>query len=165
MTKEAKTIYEGHYNADGLKIGIVCARFNDLFTKELLAGAMDGFIRHGGSADNVSVAWVPGSYELPLIANKFASSGDYDAVITLGVVIQGSTSHADYVNGPVAKGLSAVSRETGVPVIYGVLTTNTIEQAIERAGTKAGNKGSEAALSALEMVNVLHQLDVSLEKK
>jgi 6,7-dimethyl-8-ribityllumazine synthase len=159
MKKEAKTIYEGHYDAKGLKIGIVCARFNDLITKELLAGAMDSIVRHGGSIDNVAVAWVPGSYELPLIAQKFASSGDYDAVIALGVVIQGSTAHADYVNGPVANGLSAVGRETGIPVIYGVVTTETIEQAIERSGTKLGNRGFSAAQTAIEMANLIKAID------
>ena len=159
MSKEAKTVYEGHYNADGLKFGIVCARFNDLFTKELLEGAMDGIIRHGGSGENVSVAWVPGSYEIPLIAKKFAESGKYDAVIALGVVIQGSTAHADYVNGPVANGLSAISRESGIPVVYGVVTTENIEQAIERSGTKLGNRGFSAAQTAIEMANLIKSIE------
>ena len=159
MSKDPKTVYEGTYNAEGLTFGIVCARFNDLFTKELLEGAMDGIVRHGGSADKVSVAWVPGSYEIPLIADKFAKSGNYDAVIALGVVIQGSTAHADYVNGPVANGLSTISRESGVPVIYGVVTTENIEQAIERSGTKLGNRGFSAAQSAIEMANLIKSIE------
>ncbi|MCR6106511.1 6,7-dimethyl-8-ribityllumazine synthase [Salipaludibacillus agaradhaerens] len=146
--------YEGHLVGTGLKIGIVVGRFNEFITGKLLGGAEDALKRHGVANDDVDVAWVPGAFEIPLIAKKMADSGKYDAVITLGTVIRGSTPHFDYVCGEVSKGVSSISLSSGVPVIFGVLTTDTIEQAIERAGTKAGNKGWEAAAGAIEMANL-----------
>jgi 6,7-dimethyl-8-ribityllumazine synthase len=148
-------IYEGSLSAAGKRFGIVLARFNAFITKELLEGAQDCLKRHGGDSDAVDVAWVPGSFEIPLVAQKMAESGRYDAIICLGAVIRGSTSHYDYVCNEVSKGVAVVGRETGVPTMFGVLTTDTIEQAIERAGTKAGNKGWSAALGAIEMANLL----------
>lgn len=145
----------GNLVATGLKFGIVTARFNDFINDKLLSGAIDTLVRHGADENNIDTAWVPGAFEIPLVAKKMATSGKYDAVICLGTVIRGSTTHYDYVCNEAAKGIGAVALETGVPVIFGVLTTENIEQAIERAGTKAGNKGSECALSAIEMVNVL----------
>ncbi|GAA1425641.1 6,7-dimethyl-8-ribityllumazine synthase [Catellatospora coxensis] len=147
--------YEANLVAQDLKVGIVVGRFNAFITEKLLDGALDGLKRHGLSEDNIEVAWVPGAYEIPLATKKMIEHGDYDAVITLGTVIRGATPHFDYVSGEVAKGTSSVSLETGVPVIFGVLTTDTIEQAVERAGTKAGNKGYEAAVSAIEMANLV----------
>ena len=149
---------EGKLVSDGMKVGIVAARFNEFITAKLLSGAMDGLLRHGVNEDDVHVAWVPGAFEIPLIASKMAKSGKYDAVICLGAVIRGSTSHYDYVCNEVSKGIAAASFETGIPVLFGVLTTENIEQAIERAGTKAGNKGYDCALSAIEMVNLIRQL-------
>ncbi|WP_373817975.1 6,7-dimethyl-8-ribityllumazine synthase [Glaesserella sp.] len=151
-------IITGNLVATGLKFGIVCARFNDFINDKLLSGAIDTLVRHGASESDIDTAWVPGAFEIPLIAKKMAESGKYDAVICLGTVIRGSTTHYDYVCNEAAKGIGAVSLQTGVPVIFGVLTTENIEQAIERAGTKAGNKGSECALGAIEMVNVLKAL-------
>lgn len=151
------TIYEGHLVGSDLKIGIVVARFNEFITGKLLSGAEDALKRHGVDADDVDVAWVPGAYEIPLVAKKMAASGKYDAVITLGTVIRGSTPHFDFVCNEVSKGVSAVNMQEGIPVIFGVLTTDTIEQAIERAGTKAGNKGWDAGASAIEMANLLKQ--------
>jgi 6,7-dimethyl-8-ribityllumazine synthase len=148
-------IIEGNLVGTGLKIGIVVSRFNEFITGKLLSGAMDGLKRHGVDENDVTVAWVPGAFEIPLIAKKMAESGNYDAVIALGAVIRGATSHFDYVCNEVAKGVSQAALSTGIPVIFGVLTTDTIEQAIERAGTKAGNKGWEAAVSAIEMANIL----------
>jgi 6,7-dimethyl-8-ribityllumazine synthase len=150
-------LFEGHLVAQGLKFGIVAGRFNEFITGKLLSGALDAFKRHGGDEDAVDIAWVPGAFEIPLIAQKMAESGKYDAVITLGAVIRGSTPHFDYVCNEAAKGVSAASLKTGVPVIFGVLTVDSIEQAIERAGTKAGNKGWEAAASAIEMANLTKQ--------
>jgi 6,7-dimethyl-8-ribityllumazine synthase len=147
-------VFEGHLVGTGLKIGIVVGRFNEFITSKLLGGAQDAFKRHGLTEEDVDVAWVPGAFEIPLIAKKMAESGKYDAVVTLGTVIRGSTPHFDYVCNEVAKGVSATAMQSGVPVIFGVLTTDTIEQAIERAGTKAGNKGWEAAVSAIEMANL-----------
>ncbi|MDQ0352924.1 6,7-dimethyl-8-ribityllumazine synthase [Alkalibacillus filiformis] len=147
--------YEANLVAQDLKVGIVVGRFNAFITEKLLDGALDGLKRHGLSEDNIEVAWVPGAYEIPLATKKMIENGDYDAVITLGTVIRGATPHFDYVSGEVAKGTSSVSLDTGVPVIFGVLTTDTIEQAVERAGTKAGNKGYEAAVSAIEMANLV----------
>ena len=152
------TIYEGHLVGTGLKIGIVVARFNEFITGKLLSGAEDALRRHGVNESDISTAWVPGAYEIPLVAKKMATSGKYDAVITLGTVIRGSTPHFDYVCSEVAKGVSAINLEEGIPVIFGVLTTDSIEQAIERAGTKAGNKGWDAAASAIEMANLLKQI-------
>lgn len=149
---------EGKMVADGIKIGIVVARFNEFITSKLLGGAMDGLVRHGMNEDDVDVAWVPGAFEIPLIAKKMANSGKYDAVIALGAVIRGSTSHYDYVCNEVSKGVAAASMESGVPVMFGIVTTENIEQAIERAGTKAGNKGYDCALGAIEMVNLIRTM-------
>ncbi|GEN33777.1 MULTISPECIES: 6,7-dimethyl-8-ribityllumazine synthase [Aneurinibacillus] len=147
-------VYEGNLVGTGLKIGIVVGRFNEFITSKLLGGALDALKRHGVEEDNVEVAWVPGAFEIPLIVKKMAESGKYDAVIALGTVIRGSTPHFDYVCNEAAKGIASIGLSTGVPSIFGVLTTDTIEQAIERAGTKAGNKGWEAAASAIEMANL-----------
>ncbi|MFB4163498.1 6,7-dimethyl-8-ribityllumazine synthase [Alteribacillus sp. JSM 102045] len=146
--------YEGNLVGTGLKIGIVAGRFNEFITSKLLGGAEDALIRHGVEDNGIDVAWVPGAFEIPYAAKRMAETGKYDAIITLGTVIKGSTPHFDYVCGEVAKGVGSLSLEKGLPVIFGVLTTNTIEQAIERAGTKAGNKGAEAALAAIEMANL-----------
>jgi 6,7-dimethyl-8-ribityllumazine synthase len=151
--------FEGHLIGSGLKVAIVVARFNEFITSKLLGGAEDGLKRHGVEKSDITVAWVPGAFELPLVAKKLAESGKYDAVITLGTVIRGATTHYDYVCNEAAKGVSQASLTTGVPVVFGVLTTETIEQAIERAGTKAGNKGYEAAVTAIEMGNLLKSLD------
>jgi len=152
---------EGMLNADGLRIAVVIARWNAFIGERLLDGAMDAVRRHGGDAEGVVVAWVPGSFEIPLVAGKLARSGKYDAVVCLGAVIRGSTDHYDLVASEVTKGIAHVGMETGVPTIFGVLTTDTIEQAIERAGTKAGNKGFEAAAAAIEMANVLRAIDAA----
>lgn len=151
--------FEGKLVSGEIKVGIVAARFNEFITAKLLSGAVDGLLRHDVREEDIQVAWVPGAFEIPLIASKMAKSGRYDAVICLGAVIRGATSHYDYVCNEVSKGIAAVSLETGVPVLFGVLTTETIEQAIERAGTKAGNKGYDCALGALEMVNLIRALD------
>jgi 6,7-dimethyl-8-ribityllumazine synthase len=145
---------EGHLVSEGLKYGVVVGRFNEFITSKLLSGALDAFKRHGVGDDEVDVAWVPGVFEIPLIAQKMAESGKYDAVITLGTVIRGSTTHYDYVCNEVAKGVAAINLKTGVPTIFGVVTTENIEQAIERSGTKAGNKGWDAATAAIEMANL-----------
>lgn len=150
-------IIEGKLVAEGLKIGIALPRFNDFIGSKLLDGAIDGLKRHGVDEKNIEIAWVPGAFELPLVAKKMVKSQKYDAIICLGAVIKGSTSHFDYVCAETSKGIASVSLEAEVPVIFGVLTTDTIEQAIERAGTKAGNKGFEAAVSAIEMANLLKQ--------
>ena len=147
-------VYEGDYTASGKKFGLVVSRFNDFITARLLEGALDGLRRHGVAEADVEIAWVPGAFEIPLLAKKMAESGKYDAVICLGAVIRGSTSHYDYVCNEAAKGIAQVSMESGIPVMFGVVTTDTITQAIERAGTKAGNKGYDAALGAIEMVNI-----------
>ena len=147
--------FEGQLVGQGLKIGIVVSRFNDFITGRLLEGALDALKRHQVDEDAIDVAYVPGAFELPIVAKKMAQSGKYDAVITLGCVIRGATSHYDYVCNEAAKGIAKASDDTGVPVIFGVLTTENIEQAIERAGTKAGNKGSEVAVGAIEMANLL----------
>jgi 6,7-dimethyl-8-ribityllumazine synthase len=151
-------VYEGHLVSQGLKYGVVVGRFNEFISSKLLGGALDAFKRHGAQEEEVEVAWVPGAFEIPLIAQKMAESGKYDAVITLGAVIRGSTPHFDYVCNEAAKGVAAVGLKTGVPTVFGVLTVDTIEQAIERAGTKAGNKGYEAAVTAIEMANLTQQL-------
>ncbi|MER2111021.1 MAG: 6,7-dimethyl-8-ribityllumazine synthase [Desemzia incerta] len=151
-------VFEGNLIAKDLKVGIVVARFNEFIGSKLLSGAVDGLSRHGLSEEEITVAWVPGAYEIPLVAQKMAASGGYDAVITLGAVIKGSTSHYDYVCAEVSKGVAAAAMNTGVPVIFGVLTTDNIEQAIERAGTKAGNKGFDSAVSAIEMANLLKSM-------
>ena len=142
---------------EGMKVGIVAARFNEVIVNKLVGGALDGLIRHGVEDDNISTAWVPGAFEVPFVAQKMAASGKYDAVIALGAVIRGSTSHYDLVCNEAAKGIAQASLTTGVPVLFGIITTENIEQAIERAGSKAGNKGYDCALSAIEMVNLLEQ--------
>ena len=149
---------EGKLVAKEVRVGIVAARFNEFITSKLLDGALDGLKRHDVREDDIHVAWVPGAFEIPLIASKMAKSGKYDAVICLGAVIRGATSHYDYVCNEVSKGIAAVSLEGGIPVMFGVLTTENIEQAIERAGTKSGNKGYDCAVGAIEMVNLIHQL-------
>ncbi|WP_270564157.1 6,7-dimethyl-8-ribityllumazine synthase [Clostridium beijerinckii] len=151
-------IFEGNLVSEGLKFGIVVGRFNEFIGGKLLEGAIDGLKRHGVKEEDIDIAWVPGAFEIPLIAKKMAKSPKYDGLICLGAVIKGSTSHYDYVCSEVSKGIASVSLESGKPVIFGVLTTNTIEQAIERAGTKAGNKGYESAVSAIEMANLLNTI-------
>ena len=148
-------VLEGKLTAEGLRVGIVAARFNEFITNKLVSGAMDALTRHGAVESSLTLAWVPGAFEIPLAAQKMACSGQYDAVICLGAVIRGSTPHFDYVANEVTKGVAHVSLQTGVPTVFGVLTTDTIEQAIERAGTKAGNKGFDAAMTAIEMANLL----------
>lgn len=151
---------EGNLRADGHKIGIVLSRFNAFIGERLLEGALDTLRRSGAAEDDVEVVRVPGAYEIPLVAARMAKTGRYDAVVCLGAVIRGATAHFDYVAGEAAKGIAQVGLETGVPIVFGVLTTDTIEQAIERAGSKAGNKGSESAAVAIEMVNVLRQINI-----
>ena len=152
-------LYEGKLVSEGIRIGVVCSRFNDFIVSKLLSGCEDALLRHGVQGEDIAVAWVPGAFEIPLVAAKMAKSGKFDAVIALGSVIRGSTSHYDYVCSEVSKGIAQAALESGVPVLFGVLTTETLEQAIERAGTKAGNKGSECAQGAIEMVNLLRSLD------
>ena len=152
-------IIEGNVVAEKIRIGIVCARFNEFITSKLLGGAQDALIRHGVADEDIDVAWVPGAFEIPLIAGKMAESGKYDAVIALGAVIRGSTTHYDYVCAEVSKGIANVSLNAGIPVMFGVLTTENIEQAIERAGSKAGNKGSECGEGAIEMINLIRNLE------
>ncbi|MCI6422219.1 MAG: 6,7-dimethyl-8-ribityllumazine synthase [Blautia sp.] len=142
----------------GMKVGIVAARFNEIIVNKLLGGAVDGLVRYGVEEENITAAWVPGAFEIPVAAQKMAQSGNYDAVICVGTVIRGDTSHYDYVCNEVSKGIAHVSLETGIPVLFGVLTTENIEQAIARAGSKAGNKGYDCALSAIEMVNLMNQM-------
>ncbi len=149
------SVYEGNLIGTGLKVGIVVSRFNELLSSRLLSGAVDGLKRHDVADDDVDVAWVPGAFEIPLVARKMASSGRYDAVIALGVVIRGGTPHFEYVAAEVSKGVAKGSVETGVPIAFGVITADTIEQAVERAGTKSGNKGWAAAESAIEMANLM----------
>jgi 6,7-dimethyl-8-ribityllumazine synthase len=149
---------EGNLSAEGRSFGIVASRFNDFVVKALLEGAIEAIRRHGGDTGAVDVVWVPGSYEIPVVARELALSGRYDAIVCLGAVIRGATAHFDYVAGGVSGGISNVALETGVPIIFGVITTETIEQAIERAGTKMGNKGFEAAVSAMEMADLMSKL-------
>lgn len=151
--------FEGNVVAENVKIGIVVARFNDFITSKLLGGAIDGLQRHNVPESNIDVAWVPGAFEIPLIASKMAKSGKYDAVICLGAVIRGSTSHYDYVCSEVSKGIASVALSADIPVMFGVLTTDNIEQAIERAGSKAGNKGFECATGAIEMINLIREIE------
>lgn len=151
-------IFEGNLVATSGKYAIVVSRFNEFITSKLLGAALDGLTRHGVAESDIDTAWVPGAFEIPLVAKKLAASKKYDAIITLGAVIRGSTSHYDYVCNEVAKGVAKVQLDSGVPVIFGVVTTENIEQAIERAGTKAGNKGYDAAISAIEMANLLKGL-------
>ena len=143
---------------EGMKVGIIASRFNEFIVSKLLSGAVDGLVRHGVEEENITAAWVPGAYEIPAVAQKMAASGKYDADICVGSVIRGATSHYDYVCNEVSKGIAQVGLQTGVPVLFGILTTENIEQAIERAGTKAGNKGYDCALSAIEMVNLMESL-------
>lgn len=149
--------YEGKLGAEGLKFGIVVARFNEFITSKLVGGALDALRRHGASEEDVAIAWVPGAYEIPLVAQKMAGTNKYDAIICLGAVIRGATPHFEFVSAEVSKGVAQVGLETKLPVIFGVLTTDTIEQAIERAGSKSGNKGFDAAITAIETVNLLKQ--------
>ena len=151
-------VMEGKVVAEGMKIAIVAARFNDFIVSKLVSGAVDGLVRHGMSEDEITLAWVPGAFEIPVLAEKMAKSGKYDAVICLGTVIRGATTHYDYVCSEVSKGIAHASMETGIPVMFGVVTTENIEQAVERAGTKAGNKGYDCALGAIEMVNLMRQV-------
>ena len=148
-------VLEGNYSGRGLRIGIIAARFNEFITSKLIGGAEDALVRHEVAREDIELAWVPGAFEIPLVAKKMAKSGKYDAVITLGAVIKGSTPHFDYVCAEASKGIATVSLQTEKPVIFGVLTTDSIEQAIERSGTKAGNKGYDAAVTAIEMANLL----------
>ncbi|ARE89446.1 6,7-dimethyl-8-ribityllumazine synthase [Clostridium formicaceticum] len=152
-------IFEGKLTSQGLKFGIVIGRFNEFIGSKLLDGALDAIKRHGGEEENISICWVPGAFEIPLAAKKMAKSQKYDAVICLGAVIRGATPHFDFVANEVAKGVAHVGLELEIPIIFGVLTTDTIEQAIERAGTKAGNKGFEAAVTAIEMINLFKSID------
>ena len=152
-------VLEGNVVAEGIKIGIVAARFNEFITSKLLSGAIDTLQRHDVKPEDIDVAWVPGAFEIPLIASKMAQTGKYDALICLGAVIRGNTSHYDYVCSEVSKGIAQVSLNQNLPVMFGVLTTENIEQAIERAGTKAGNKGSECAESAIEMINLIRSIE------
>lgn len=150
---------EGKFNGKGLRVGIVAGRFNEFITSKLVEGAVDCLVRNDTEMDKIETAWVPGAFEIPLIAKKMANSKKYDVIITLGAVIKGSTPHFDYVSSEVSKGVAHVALDSEIPVIFGVLTTNSIEEAIERAGTKAGNKGFEAALSGIEMVNLIRQIE------
>lgn len=150
--------YEGYLVGNGLKVGIVVARFNEFINGKLLSGAEDALIRHGVAQEDIDIAWVPGAFEIPFVAKKMAATSKYDAVITLGTVIRGATAHFEYVSNEATKGIAQAGLETGVPIIFGVLTTDSIEQAIERAGTKAGNKGYEAAVTAIEMANLCKEL-------
>ena len=151
-------VLEGKVVADGIKIGIVAARFNEFIVSKLVSGAQDALIRHGVRDEDIDLAWVPGSFELPVIAQRMAASGKYDAIICLGAVIRGATSHYELVCAEAAKGIAAVGMNTGVPTLFGVVTTENIEQAIERSGTKAGNKGYDTACSAIEMVNLIREI-------
>ncbi|MBQ4107186.1 MAG: 6,7-dimethyl-8-ribityllumazine synthase [Lentisphaeria bacterium] len=154
MNKEIGTIVEGALTASGLKFGIVCGRFNEFFVSKLLSGAVDAIVRHGGDAKDITAVWVPGSYEIPFAVKKMLQQGKYDAILALGVVIQGATPHAGYINAEVSKCLAQLGLESGTPVTYGMITADNLDQAIERSGTKAGNKGVDAALAAIEMANL-----------
>lgn len=151
--------YEGHLQAQGLKLGIIVSRFNEFISQKLLGGALDAFIRHGADKKDIEIAWVPGAFEIPLIAKRMAKSGKYDGILCLGCVIRGATPHFEYVASEATKGIAMASLETGCPIGFGILTTENIEQAIERAGTKAGNKGWDTAMSVIEMVNLIKVMD------
>ncbi|MEG1979413.1 MAG: 6,7-dimethyl-8-ribityllumazine synthase [Victivallaceae bacterium] len=155
--REVGKVYEGNLIAGDMKFGIVCSRFNDFFVSSLLDGAVDTIVRHGGDPKNIEVMWVPGAYELPFGAKKFIDSGKFNAVMALGVVIQGATPHAGYINNEVSKSLAQIGLASGVPLTYGLITADNIEQAIERSGTKAGNKGADAALAAIEMADLVRK--------
>ncbi len=157
------TTYEGRLRGEGVRVALACSRFNDLITERLRAGARDSLVRHGVDEASITEAWVPGAFELPLVAQRLATSGEFDAVIALGAVIRGATGHYEFVAGQCAAGLQRVQLDTGVPVVFGVLTTDTVEQALERAGVKSGNKGYEAAMTAIEMVDLLRQLPKSAQ--
>ena len=159
MSNANINVIEGKLVADGIKVGIVASRFNEFIVSKLVSGALDGLKRHDVKEEDIDIAWVPGAFEIPLIADKMAKSKKYDAVICLGTVIRGATSHYDYVCNEVSKGIAQVSLNTGIPVLFGVVTTENIEQAIERAGTKAGNKGYDCALSAIEMVQLIKEVE------
>ena len=152
-------VFEGKVVSEGMKVGIVAARFNEFIVSKLVAGAQDALVRHDVKEEDIDLAWVPGAFEIPLIVSKMAKSGKYDAVIALGAVIRGSTTHYDYVCSEVSKGIANVSLNSDIPVMFGVITTENIEQAIERAGTKAGNKGYDCALGAIEMVNLIRNIE------
>ena len=158
MNRNISKIYEGHLKAGGLKFGIVCSRFNDFLVAQLLDGAIDCIVRHGGTGENITVVWVPGAYEIPLAVDRLAQSGRFNALIALGVVIQGATPHARYINNHVSNSLGQISLKTQVPINYGIVTTKNIEQAIERSGTKEGNHGTAAAAAAIEMANLMKAL-------
>ncbi|MBN1466394.1 6,7-dimethyl-8-ribityllumazine synthase [candidate division KSB1 bacterium] len=158
-------VLEGHLQATGKRFAIVVSRFNELICRKLLEGALDCIARHGGESQDIDIAWVPGSFEIPVAAKKFAASGKYDAIICLGAVIRGATPHFEYIAAEVTKGIAQVSLEAGLPVTYGVITPDTLEQAIERAGTKAGNKGWDAALSAIEMANLFAKMNSPTDLK
>ncbi len=157
--RRAVKVLEGGLDASGLRFAVVVSRFNELVTRRLLEGALSGLVRHGADEDDVTVAWVPGAVEIGVVAQKLARSGDYDAIITLGAVVRGATSHFDYVCSMVASSVGRAADESGVPVIFGVLTTDTMEQALDRAGGKVGNKGTEAAVTAVEMARLMERLD------
>ena len=163
MNNETKLL-QGSMNGAGLKIGIVCARFNSIFVEQLLSGAEDSLVRHGVDAKDITVAWVPGSFETPLVLQRMADTGKFDALIGLGVVIQGATQHAQMINSEVSKAYAQISLNFNLPVVYGVVTTENIEQAIERSGSKAGNRGASAAATAIEMANLLRQLPAKAHK-
>ncbi|MFH1687041.1 MAG: 6,7-dimethyl-8-ribityllumazine synthase [bacterium] len=152
-------VYEGKLDAAGIRIGLIVSRFNSLFTDKLLQGALDCFKRHGGDTADLAVTYVPGAFEIPYVASKLAESSKYDAVVCLGAIIRGDTPHFDYIANEAAKGIASISLRTGVPVVYGLVTADTLEQALERSGTKAGNKGWDAAISAIEMVNLYRQIE------
>ena len=151
-------VFEGNFEGKGIKVAIVCGRFNEFITSKLLGGAKDSLLRHGVAEEDIDIAWVPGAFEMPLVAQKMAKTKKYDAIITLGAVIRGATPHFDYVCSEVSKGVATVSLQNEMPVIFGVLTVNSIEEAIERSGTKAGNKGFEAGMGAIEMINLLNSI-------
>ena len=158
MNKQVGTVFEGALTAEGMKFGVVCARFNDFFVSKLLDGAVDVIVRHGGDAKKISVAYVPGSYEIPFAVKKMLATKKFDAIIALGVVIQGATPHAGYINSEVAKCLAQLGLESGIPVTYGLITADNLDQAVERSGSKAGNKGGDAARAAIEMVNLTRSI-------
>ena len=158
MNKQVGTVFEGALTAQGMKFGVVCARFNDFFVSKLLDGAVDAIVRHGGDAKKIAVAYVPGSYEIPFAVKKLLATKKYDAVIALGVVIQGATPHAGYINSEVSKCLAQLGLESGIPVTYGLVTADNLDQAVERSGSKAGNKGGDAARAAIEMVNLTRSI-------
>ena len=158
MNKQIGKVFEGALTAEGMKFGIVCARFNDFFVSKLLDGAVDVIVRHGGDAKSIGVAYVPGSYEIPFAVKKMLATKKFDAIIALGVVIQGATPHAGYINSEVSKCLAQLGLESGIPVTYGLITADNLDQAVERSGCKAGNKGGDAALAAIEMVNLTRSI-------